>query len=483
MQQRVELLLARVWVFFLHFRFEPVLHILNQIESLLGDDTGRDAVRGEVAYMRGYLAMLVGDGSLRYLEAALKQLPASFEEPRAQSEIIFALSSQMIGRKEEALRILDRLLATYRSQSDLRKPRLLITYVFIYLIAGDLGAAVLSNRRLEKVVGNAHYAYVKAWCDYLQGSIHLRRKELDAAVAFLERSVSQRYIHHKRAALDSFAGLIYAYQALGRPDDAESTLRLLREYVAALDDPQYSALADAVETQLAIMQGRSEPAVGWVRSNEPPARETILFWLEIPCLTRCRALIAEGSSTSLVAAQARLREYAELNQSHHNHGRLIGILVLQALAYELQGQVEDALAALEQALTLAQPGRWVWPFVVLGPAMAGLLERFADQKGRTEFLRCVLDLFQVIQEQPASAAAGKPQSGAAWSGEPLTGNCHTPVRFSRNGEDPSETPVSETGRQQSPRCRRQISRNPVLNRTRRTSLRAYRDAVESLIPL
>ena len=398
-QQRVELLLARVWIHFLHFRLEAVPQILDQIESLLGPDTsqqtGRDALRGEVAFMRGYIAMFLGDsaGSLRYLEQALKQLPASFEEARAQGEIICALSTQMIGRKEQALQALDRLLATYRSPNDLRKTRLLVTYVFIHLIAGDLDAADQTNQRLKQVADSARYAYAVAWCDSLQGNIHLHRNELDAAVAFLERSVAQRYVHHKRAALDAFAGLIYAYQALGRPDDAEATLRLLRDYVAGLDDPRFWALVDAVETRLAIMQQRPDPAVGWVRSNQPPAKEAMLWWLEIPSLTRCRALIADGSSTSLAAAQTQLREHAALNQAHHNPGQRIGILALQALAHEQQGESEDALAALEQALTLAQPGRWVWPFVELGPAMAALLRRLGSGRKDQSYIDALLAAF------------------------------------------------------------------------------------------
>ena len=410
-QQRVELLLARVWMLFLHFRFEAVPQILDQIESLLCNDTGREALRGEVALMRGYIAMVLGDsaGSLRNIKDALKQLPASFCEARAQGEIIFALSSQMIGRKEQALQGLDRLLGTYRSPDDLRKTRLLVTYVFIHLIAGDLGAAELSNRRLKQVADSAHFAYAEAWCDYLQGNIHLRRNQLDAAVAFLEQSVAQRYVHHKRAALDSFAGLIYAYQALGRSGDAEATLRLLRDYVAGLDDPQFWVLADAVETRLALMQGRPDPAVGWVRSSEPPAMEAMLWWLEIPALTRCQAWIAEGSSTSLAAAQALLRGYAALNEAHHNPGQLIGILALQALAYQLQGKTGDALAALEQALSLAQPGRWVWPFVELGPAMAALLRRLGkDRKDRSHIDR----LLATFPEQILPAKARRPAVGA-----------------------------------------------------------------------
>ncbi|MGB5831610.1 MAG: LuxR C-terminal-related transcriptional regulator [Thiohalocapsa sp.] len=416
MQQRVELLLARVWIHFLHFRFEAVPQILDQIEYLIGPDTnqhtgkdtgvhtGRDALHGEVALMRGYIAMFLGDSarSLREIEKALKQLPTSLEEARAQGEIIFALSTQMIGRKEQALKGLDRLLGTYRSPNDLRKTRLLVTYVFIYLIAGDLGAADQTNQRLKQVSESARYAYAVAWCDYLQGNIHLHRNELDAAVGLLERPVAQRDVHHKRAALDAFAGLICAYQALGRSNDAEATQRLLRDYVAGLDDPQFWALADAVETRLTIMQGRPEPAVGWVGSNQPPATEAMLWWLEIPSLTRCRALIADGSSTSLAAAQTQLRERAAqtqlreraaLNEAHHNPGQLIGIRALQALAHEQQGQTEDALAALEQALTLAQPGRWVWPFVELGPAMVALLQRLGTGRKDRSYIDELLAAF------------------------------------------------------------------------------------------
>ena len=101
--------------------------------------------------------------------------------------------------------------------------------------------------------------------------------------------------------------------------------------------------------RLRLMRGRPDPTVGSVRSNQPPAREAMLWWLEIPALTRCRALIAEGSSTSLAATQERLRGYAALNEAHHNPGQLIGILALQALAYARQGEVEDALGALERA--------------------------------------------------------------------------------------------------------------------------------------
>jgi ATP/maltotriose-dependent transcriptional regulator MalT len=51
-QGRAELLMAQAWVFLHHFRFEAVFPILDQVESLLDDQSARKPLRGEVALIR-----------------------------------------------------------------------------------------------------------------------------------------------------------------------------------------------------------------------------------------------------------------------------------------------------------------------------------------------------------------------------------------------------------------------------------------------
>jgi len=122
-QERAELLMARAWVFLHHFRFEAVFPILDHVESLLDEHTAQKALRGEIALMRGYILYFLGDGasSLKYIEEALERISVSFYEARAQSEVIFALASQMRGQKEQALCGLNDLLAHYDSPKDVRK--------------------------------------------------------------------------------------------------------------------------------------------------------------------------------------------------------------------------------------------------------------------------------------------------------------------------------------------------------------------------
>ena len=65
----------------------------------------------------------------------------------------------------------------------------------------------------------------------------------------------------------------------------------------------------------------------------------------------------------------------EAAQAGERTGRVIEILILQALAHQMQGDIPAALAPLERALTLAEREGYVRLFVDEGPAMAHLLQR------------------------------------------------------------------------------------------------------------
>ena len=410
-QQRAELQMARVWVLVHHSRFDHVYPILDSIEALLDDGPDSETLRGEVALFRGYILFFLGDGagSLEFIEEALERIPLTCEEARAQSEVIFALSSQMEGRKELALRGLDDLLRLYRSPSDLRKTRLVVTCVMIHIISGDLAEAEIPNKYLRDIATAGGFAYVGAWSDYLQGLIHLHRWELEKATDYLSRSVAQRHIHFKRAAVDSFAALMLVHQARGRTDEAQATLQTLHEFADSLHDPAYPALADSVEARLALLQGRADAAEVWLESSPPPSDEAMLWWQEMPSVTRCRVLIAKGTTANLREAEKRLSELVALNEAHHNSTHLVEVLTLLATACEKQKKAEEALEYLERAVTLARPGGFIFPFVEAGPTMAGMLEGFLESD-EADFIRRVLSAFPKRPVAAPATAAPAPET-------------------------------------------------------------------------
>ena len=409
LQQHAGLLLTQVWIFIHQSRWDAAALAMERAAPLIGDDPEQDALLGELELFQGYMLFFLGHGaeSLQHIEQALARIPRTFYEARAQCEVIFALSSQMVGRTESAMSDLNELLEQYDSPDNVRKTRLLITYVFVHFLSGDLKAAERANNRLRMVAEADEYAYAVAWADYMQGQIHLYRYELEEAESCLKRSVGQRFTHHKRAAADSMAALVLAQQARGEALEAGETLDTLRDYVAGLDDPAFWALLDSSSTRLSVLQGHME-STSQVISDPSPVEEAMLWWIELPLLTYCRALLAAGTEQQAREAQALLEELIETAEGHHNTCQLIGILCLQSLAFEQQGETRQALNSLERALELATPGGFAFPFVEPGPAIARLLRRLRPASRYGEFIDHLLSV-----STTSRVGAGKALSPAA----------------------------------------------------------------------
>ena len=84
----------------------------------------------------------------------------------------------------------------------------------------------------------------------------------------------------------------------------------------------------------------------------------------------CACSWLKASMTLPLALSARLLKAAEAT---HQLGQIIEILVLQALAFQGKKELDQALAALERALALAQPEGYVRTFLDEGEPMAKLL--------------------------------------------------------------------------------------------------------------
>jgi LuxR family maltose regulon positive regulatory protein len=130
----------------------------------------------------------------------------------------------------------------------------------------------------------------------------------------------------------------------------------------------------------------------------------MLWWIEIPRITECRVLIAEGSDAGLQEAIAKLQGYEGENRAVNNTFQTIIILPLLALAFKKQGRVDDALSALEQALDLAEPGGWIQPFVEIGPPIADLLTRLKHQGVAPDYIDQVLAAFGTTDEPGTTEA-------------------------------------------------------------------------------
>lgn len=79
------------------------------------------------------------------------------------------------------------------------------------------------------------------------------------------------------------------------------------------------------------------------------------------------------------------------SQATGRNGSLIEILIVQALAFAAQGRENAALAALDQALDLAEPEGYIRLFLDEGAPMAALLRRAVSQHLHTDYALHLLD--------------------------------------------------------------------------------------------
>jgi LuxR family maltose regulon positive regulatory protein len=411
-QQRPALLIAKAWVLNFQGAFWALSQILQSIDTIFEEDPQDQSLAGEIDLFKAILLFWDTqiEPSLDLFRRALKRIPPQHLGARNSAEIHLALANQMTGQGKLVVREYQQMIFQETSEGT-RKARLLGSLAFVHLLLGELNRADDVARQLVDMAGRTDNFYIAAWSSYLRGYVHYQWNDLEAASHHFSQALTNRFFLDQNSPIDCYAGLIFSYQAMGQFDQARETLHSLLEFAQNSNNPHFITLAHSVQARLLILQGDLELAIHWLKSADISTdTHPMAFWLEIPRITRCRVLIAEGSDESISAAIEGLREHLKLSQATHNTSQMIPILVLQALVYQKQSQTDKALAALALAITLAEPGGWIRPFVEPGTEMVQLLTKLVDRQGTTKYLSQLLAAFEPDQpvELPKPAAQPAP---------------------------------------------------------------------------
>ncbi len=391
--ERPKLMLAKAWVSFHKFTLQDIPPILETAETILDNDAASQSLWGEVDFFWGHHWYWQGQSarSLELLGRALERIPKEHYLARGEAELFWGISSQMSGQKEESVLKLNQWLFNDQSPHPGRHTKLLGSLIFCHLLSGELMEAAYVTQRVQDMVKDDNNLYLNAWASYLDGNIHYAWNDLENAARCFDFAVKNRYVLHTAAAVDSLAGLALTCQALGQPNSANAAMAQLHDFTQEINSPAYFTVACSCQARLSLLQGDLASALRWIKMADLNTDRGVMFyWLEIPRLTQCRVLIAEATSTSLKEAAQKLQTYEQQNIAEHNTHQLIDVLLLQSLALQKQSQTDLALAALARAITLAETGGWIRPFVEPGPELAELLARLVDRQGATKYTHKIL---------------------------------------------------------------------------------------------
>jgi LuxR family maltose regulon positive regulatory protein len=163
----------------------------------------------------------------------------------------------------------------------------------------------------------------------------------------------------------------------------------------------------ALKARVWVVQGRLGEALGWVRERGLSPGDDLSYLREFEHITLARMLLAQArsdredrSSGEAMHLLERLRAAAE---DGGRMGSVIEILVLQALAHRMRGDIPAALAPLQRALTLAEPEGYVRIFADEGPCLAELLETAAKHGIARSYLRQLLAAFGTAVDSTGKA--------------------------------------------------------------------------------
>jgi len=169
----------------------------------------------------------------------------------------------------------------------------------------------------------------------------------------------------------------------------------------------------ALKARVWVNQGKLEKALDWARERKLSIEEDPSYLREFEQITFARILLSQyqsdGSISLLHDALGLLERLLKAADEGSRIGCVIEILILQALAHQLQEDIPAALPWLERALKLAEPEGYMRIFLAEGESMAELIREVAKRGFLPNYTGKLLSAFEAERksldvETPPSAS-------------------------------------------------------------------------------
>ena len=362
---------------------------LGVAEMVVVDEAQFRSLPASIANARAYRAQALGDlpGTVTYTRLALDLLPEDDDYERGTTASLLGLAYWASGDLEAAHRTFAEGLASLQMGGGI-----LVAITGAFILAsiraaqGRLHEAVSTleqSLQLAAELGE-HVPPGTAELHVGLSELHREQGDLEAATQHLLRGEALG----KQASLPFFEYLWWVARARikkaqGELDGAIELLQKAERLYQRTPLPDVHPIG-ALKTRVWVAQGRLTEGLGWARERDLSVEDDLSYLREFEHITLARVLIAryrsERVDDTIHDAMGLLERLLKAAEEGEWTGSVIEILLLQALAYQAQGDVSPALAPLERALTLAEPEGYVQIFVDEGPPMAALLREAAKNR-------------------------------------------------------------------------------------------------------
>ena len=177
--------------------------------------------------------------------------------------------------------------------------------------------------------------------------------------------------------LDGHVGLARTRRALGDWVGAAGTLETVKRLAQKHHIDAWVTRANAWQARLGAAQNDRWAMSRWLEECGLSVEDELSYPREFEHITLARVLIGRGEQDEAWTLLERLLREAEAGA---RGGRVVEILILQALVLQARNDRPNAIAALRRALTLAEPEGYVRVFADEGEPMVSLLKGLVKRR-------------------------------------------------------------------------------------------------------
>jgi LuxR family maltose regulon positive regulatory protein len=400
-----ELLLVKAWLL---IGWSEMADVMGRIEALLmempSDSAESIYLEGEFDTLRSLVCYHTAEApaALSFAQQGLKKLGKEQNSITGLAVMLSCLSYQMLGKLEIAKKTVYQAIKAVNTEGSSYHARVMITSSFLCYMEADMKGVLQFSKqclelgrkfKLDECIAHGHY---------FLGICHYDRNDPSAAESFLAPVVKGPYIVNTHNFAFSAFALALTYQALGRPIEAQEMVDLVINNAFAARNTSLLKMAQAFQAELALRKGHIAEIGHWAKTYDPEPF-IVAYRFYVPQITYIKWLLTRHSKKGQQQAADLLSRLHNFFASGHNSRLLIEVLALQALFHDRKGNEQASFAALEQAVTLAEPGGLVRIFLDLGLEMADLMSRLKRENVSVRFISQILAGFS--DEKPGTAQA------------------------------------------------------------------------------
>ena len=388
-------------------------------EMVVVDDDEFRRLPAEIELYRAALALVRGDGpgTVRHARRTLDLSPADEHLGRASAAALMGLASWASGDLEAGYSGYAECMAGLRRAGHIADTfGCAIALADIRLAQGRLGEAMRTYEQALQRVPEPGGPVLRGTADMYVGMSEVCRERDDLPAATQHLLTSQELGEHTGLPQNQYRWRIAMARVREAEGDLGGALDLLNEAERLYVGDFFPNVrpVPALKARVWIAQARLGEALGWAREQGLSVDDDLSYLREFEHITLARVLLAryqgERAEASIHEATRLLERLRRAAEEGARTGRVIEILVLQALAHQAQGDIPAGLASLQRALTLAEPEGYVRVFTDEGLPMASLLKAAAKQGTARNYVRRLLAAVSETGHGPVEQALIEPLS-------------------------------------------------------------------------